>query len=71
MTKTASKTESGILGTVHKTAASLHRASVIDRATLREFEALCVTPGTSNGCSADPSRAALRTRGRRQPPPRS
>lgn len=38
------KTESGILGTVHKTAAGLHRAGVIDRATMREFDALCLTP---------------------------
>lgn len=44
MTKTAGKTERGILGTVHRTAAGLHRAGVIDKATLREFDALCLTP---------------------------
>jgi putative transcriptional regulator len=44
MAKTASKTESGILGTVHKTVAGLHRAGVIDKATMREFDALCLTP---------------------------
>jgi putative transcriptional regulator len=44
MAKTASKTERGVLGTVHKTAAGLHRAGVIDKATMREFDALCLTP---------------------------
>jgi putative transcriptional regulator len=44
MAKTANKTESGILGTVHKTAAGLHRAGLIDRATMREFDALCMAP---------------------------
>ena len=44
MAKTASKTNSGILGTVHKTAAGLHRAGVIDKATMREFDGLCLTP---------------------------
>ena len=44
MAKTASKTESGILGAVHKTAAGLRCAGVIDKATLREFDALCLTP---------------------------
>jgi putative transcriptional regulator len=42
--KSASKVESGILGTVHKTAAGLHRVGVIDKATMREFDALCLTP---------------------------
>ncbi len=46
MAKTASKTKSGILGTVHKTVAGLHRAGVIDKATMREFDALCLTPVT-------------------------
>ncbi len=44
MAKTASKTESGILGTVHRAAAGLRRAGVIDKATMREFDALCLTP---------------------------
>jgi putative transcriptional regulator len=43
MAKTA-KTESGILGAVHKTAVGLHNAGVIDKATMREFDALCLTP---------------------------
>jgi putative transcriptional regulator len=46
MAKTASKTDGGILGTVHKTAAGLRRARVIDKATMREFDALCLTPVT-------------------------
>ncbi len=46
MAKTARKTESGILGTVRQTAAGLHRAGVIDKATMREFDALCLTPVT-------------------------
>jgi len=46
MGKTVSKTENGILDTVHKTAAGLHHAGVIDKATMREFDALCLTPVT-------------------------
>ncbi|MSO81243.1 MAG: DNA-binding transcriptional regulator [Alphaproteobacteria bacterium] len=46
MANTASTTESGILGTVRKTAAGLHRAGVIDKANMREFDALCLTPVT-------------------------
>jgi putative transcriptional regulator len=46
LAKTASKTESGILGTVHKTANGLYRAGVIDKATMREFDALCLTSVT-------------------------
>ncbi|HEX4504229.1 MAG TPA: DNA-binding transcriptional regulator [Alphaproteobacteria bacterium] len=38
------KTESGILASVHKTVAGLHKAGVIDKATMREFDALCVAP---------------------------
>ena len=38
------QSKSGILGTVHRTAAGLHRAGVIDKATMREFDALCLTP---------------------------
>lgn len=40
------KASSGILDTVHKTAAGLHRVGVIDKATLREFDVLCLTPVT-------------------------
>ncbi len=38
------KTESAILATVYKTAAGLHKAGLVDKATLREFDALCLTP---------------------------
>lgn len=42
---TKRKTErSRILETVHRTAAGLHRAGAIDKTTLREFDALCLTP---------------------------
>jgi putative transcriptional regulator len=43
-TKTSKKTETGILASVHETATGLHRAGVIDKATMREFDALCLTP---------------------------
>jgi putative transcriptional regulator len=46
MAKLANKTDRGILGTVHKTAVGLHRAGVIDKATMREFDAMCLTPVT-------------------------
>ena len=46
MAKTTSKTESGNLSTVHNTAAGLHGAGVINKATMREFDALCLTPVT-------------------------
>jgi putative transcriptional regulator len=38
------KAENGILASVHGAAAGLHRAGVIDKATMREFDALCLTP---------------------------
>lgn len=38
----ARKTEGGILRSVHETAKGLHRAGVIDKATMREFDALCL-----------------------------
>ncbi|MFZ5738269.1 MAG: helix-turn-helix domain-containing protein [Pseudomonadota bacterium] len=44
MTKPTCKRESAILTTVHKTAAGLARAKVIDKATMREFDELCLTP---------------------------
>ena len=46
MAKTAGKTESGILCTVHRTATGLHRTGVIDKATMREVDALCLTLAT-------------------------
>ena len=38
------KADSGILASVHKTAAGLHKAGLIDKATMREFDAICLTP---------------------------
>jgi putative transcriptional regulator len=38
------KTESALLAAVHGTAADLHKAGVINKATMREFDALCLTP---------------------------
>lgn len=39
---TRRKTKSKILEAVHETATGLHRAGVIDRVTLREFDRLCL-----------------------------
>ncbi len=36
------KTKSAILEGVHETATGLHKAGVMDRVTLREFDRLCV-----------------------------
>ncbi len=36
--------ESGILVSVHKTGTGLHKAGLADKATMREFDALCLTP---------------------------
>ncbi len=44
MAKTARKTQSGILGTVHKSVAGLHRIGLVDKPTLRKFDALCLAP---------------------------
>ena len=43
-TKTNRKAETDILASVHETAAGLHKAGVVDKATMREFDALCLTP---------------------------
>lgn len=43
MTTKRSKAESPILASVHETAAGLHRIGVVDKATMREFDALCLT----------------------------
>jgi hypothetical protein len=40
MAKREEKPKSSMLGTVHRTAAGLHRAGVIDEAKLREFDDL-------------------------------
>ena len=42
--KATSRKSSGILATVHKTAKGLHDAGVLEQATMREFDALCLTP---------------------------
>ncbi len=36
--------ESDILATVHESVAGLHKAGLVDKATMREFDALCLTP---------------------------
>jgi putative transcriptional regulator len=38
------KTKSAILEAVHDTARGLHKAGVMDRVTLREFDRLCLPP---------------------------
>jgi putative transcriptional regulator len=38
------KTKSKILEAVHATATGLHKAGVMDRVTLREFDRLCLPP---------------------------
>lgn len=43
-TKTTRRAETGILASVHETATGLHKVGVIDKATMREFDALCLTP---------------------------
>lgn len=44
MTATKRKTENGNLASVHKAAAGLHKAGLVDKATMREFDAVCLTP---------------------------
>lgn len=34
----------GVLASVHDTASDLHATGLIDKATMREFDALCLTP---------------------------
>ena len=46
MSKKSGKIESSILGSVHRTVIGLHNAGVIDKATMREFDTLCLTPVT-------------------------
>jgi putative transcriptional regulator len=36
--------EGGILTSVHKSTVGLHRTGLVDKATMREFDALCLTP---------------------------
>jgi putative transcriptional regulator len=44
MPKTARKTESGILSAVRESVAGLRRAGLVDEATMRKFDALCLAP---------------------------
>ena len=44
MATTSRKAENGILASVHTTASGLHKAELVDKATMREFDALCLTP---------------------------
>lgn len=44
MAATKNRDEGRILASVHKTAAGLHKAGLMDKATMREFDALCLTP---------------------------
>jgi putative transcriptional regulator len=44
MAPTNRPADSAILTSVHKSATGLHRAGLVDKATMREFDALCLTP---------------------------
>jgi len=44
MAATKNRAEGRILASVHKTATGLHKAGLMDKATMREFDALCLTP---------------------------
>ena len=43
MAKKTANLESDILSTVHESVAGLHRAGLVDQATMRDFDALCLT----------------------------
>jgi len=43
-TKARRKARSDALAAIHETAEGLHRAGLVDRETMREFDALCLTP---------------------------
>ena len=45
-TKTMKPADSGILASVLETATGLHEIGLLDKATMREFDALCLTPVT-------------------------
>jgi putative transcriptional regulator len=38
------RAESSILASVHQAAIGLHKAGLVDKATMREFDVLCLTP---------------------------
>ncbi|MDB5495404.1 MAG: putative DNA-binding protein [Phenylobacterium sp.] len=40
------KAESDILATVHESVKGLHKVGLVDKATMREFDAMCLTPVT-------------------------
>ncbi len=42
-----SNSESSILATVHESAAGLHGAGLVDKAAMRQFDELCLTPVVS------------------------
>ena len=42
--KTGRRPRSKALAAVHETAAGLHRLKIIDARTMREFDAMCLTP---------------------------
>jgi len=44
MAPTNRTAEGGILTSVHNSATGLHRTGPVDKATMREFDALCLTP---------------------------
>jgi putative transcriptional regulator len=44
MTRETNKSTSGALATVHRLASRFHEAGVMDKATMREFDELCLTP---------------------------
>ena len=39
----STKAETGVLASMHETAVGLHKAGLVDKATIREFDALCLT----------------------------
>ncbi len=41
---TKRKVDRGVLASVHKTVVGLRKAGLVDKATMREFDALCLTP---------------------------
>lgn len=43
-TKSRGQHGSGILASVHRTVAGLHATGLVDRTTMRDFDALCLTP---------------------------
>jgi putative transcriptional regulator len=46
MAKKPRKPESEILAAIHESVVGLHKAGLVDKATMREFDALCLTPVT-------------------------